>query len=887
MSILLLPVLALLLLLDAGPGSAEIKQWRVGDQVHPWNLLPVSGRLDYGRGWAVEILTDDDGDGLIDEDPVELIDDDGDGLFNEDPPDPQLDNDGDGRLNEDPVNNLDDDGDGLIDEDAVERFDNDFDGRIDEDGPDPQIDDDGDGRLNEDGLMTDGDDDYDGRQNEDPPNGIDDDGDGLIDEDGPRLRDDAGGGITTWLAPIHLNSTRNLAILLNERYLRGELGGFVEGKPPQRPFMTVPSEFGFRNEQADPISPDHFGQGLIGRTDYGLMVDGDLTTAFGSAEQGQGSVSFNLMGYYYLDRIVFRPRPTLPTATIANYFIRYGDPTTIDRRNENIQPWKTLLQEVRGQANPVVKDIRLEEPVLMGRLDIYTTDPRGIRVETAEAGLYGKGFPLDASFTSEIIDVGTPVPRVRRYDREIEQFSASERDLFQTQFPERPGNPVNWGKVRWRGRKIGKEGNVRIQFRVGNTLDTHLYARRLGPGLSDPRDDQGNLLDMFNWIKLTEGRIPEKDLQYNELGADLGGDGRLGWSFWSAPFKFEDGLIDESLPPEQWSQTGVQLPLAGGTRYVQFRVWFDSAQESAVLLDFIEFDYDAPLVSGGVLAEIFPPVVPLGQEVSFRYFVRPLFAQTERLGFNRLEIEVPSADTRIDTLRFDGQDWQEVAVTAGGKDPLLGVLPRRLAPAAGRSDSLGQFAQTVIVDPQTGLPRLLVKLPPMNPEHFQFGQNLEIVFTSKLFRGSKEFASSVWNDLISDRASSIPQPTQGGDATPDVATDALVVVVEQISKVVQAPRIAPNPFTPNGDGINDQVKFSFDLFLLLEQVQVVLDIFDLSGRRVQSLDAAKQAAGTIQLQWDGRDAHGQQVPPGLYLYRLEVDSDAASSEQTGTLSLVY
>ena len=97
-------------------GYTEIKRWRIGDDVHPWILRPVTGRLDLGRSWAVELIADDDGDGLIDEDPLELIDNDGDGQINEDPVDPQVDNDGDGQINEDPDNNRDDDGDGLIDE---------------------------------------------------------------------------------------------------------------------------------------------------------------------------------------------------------------------------------------------------------------------------------------------------------------------------------------------------------------------------------------------------------------------------------------------------------------------------------------------------------------------------------------------------------------------------------------------------------------------------------------------------------------------------------------------------------------------------------------------------------------------------------------------------
>ena len=38
---------------------AEIKRWRVGDEAHPWTLLPVTGRLDLGRSWAVELVADE------------------------------------------------------------------------------------------------------------------------------------------------------------------------------------------------------------------------------------------------------------------------------------------------------------------------------------------------------------------------------------------------------------------------------------------------------------------------------------------------------------------------------------------------------------------------------------------------------------------------------------------------------------------------------------------------------------------------------------------------------------------------------------------------------------------------------------------------------------
>ena len=76
--------------------AAKVKTWRVGDVGHPWNIAPVSGLTTWGQGWAVEVVADDDGD------PFEFVD-----------------NDGDGLLGEDPVNRRDYDGDGLVDEDAL------------------------------------------------------------------------------------------------------------------------------------------------------------------------------------------------------------------------------------------------------------------------------------------------------------------------------------------------------------------------------------------------------------------------------------------------------------------------------------------------------------------------------------------------------------------------------------------------------------------------------------------------------------------------------------------------------------------------------------------------------------------------------------------------
>jgi len=51
---------------------------------------------------------------------------------------------------------------------------------------------------------------------------------------------------------------------------------------------------------------------------------------------------------------------------------------------------------------------------------------------------------------------------------------------------------------------------------------------------------------------------------------------------------------------------------------------------------------------------------------------------------------------------------------------------------------------------------------------------------------------------------------------------------------------------------------------------VGLSVFDVAGRLVRELAHAQMEAGTHELTWDGRDAHGALVPSGIYFYQLTV-----------------
>jgi hypothetical protein len=77
---------------------------------------------------------------------------------------------------------------------------------------------------------------------------------------------------------------------------------------------------------------------------------------------------------------------------------------------------------------------------------------------------------------------------------------------------------------------------------------------------------------------------------------------------------------------------------------------------------------------------------------------------------------------------------------------------------------------------------------------------------------------------------------------------------------------APNPFR-----FETSLRFSLD-----RPSRVRLRVWDVSGRLVRTLVDRQMDGGDHVVQWDGRDARGDQVGGGGYLTRLEVGSEARS-----------
>ncbi|MXW81073.1 MAG: hypothetical protein F4Z57_19220, partial [Gemmatimonadetes bacterium] len=91
--------------------------------------------------------------------------------------------------------------------------------------------------------------------------------------------------------------------------------------------------------------------------------------------------------------------------------------------------------------------------------------------------------------------------------------------------------------------------------------------------------------------------------------------------------------------------------------------------------------------------------------------------------------------------------------------------------------------------------------------------------------------------------------------------------------------------TPNGDGINDAVELSFVVFKAQDAVPMV-EVRDLVGRPVVQLTPVAEGP-TRLFTWNGQDSAGATVPPGIYLWRIDVNADSGDAIELRVVEVAY
>jgi len=107
------------------------------------------------------------------------------------------------------------------------------------------------------------------------------------------------------------------------------------------------------------------------------------------------------------------------------------------------------------------------------------------------------------------------------------------------------------------------------------------------------------------------------------------------------------------------------------------------------------------------------------------------------------------------------------------------------------------------------------------------------------------------------------------DASRNTGYIRAVLLVEtdfQLSNVMNY----PNPFARETE---------FTYYLTQSAERVSIKVFTLSGKLIRTFDDAPLAAGFNRLSWDGRDADGDELANGVYLYKISARREGRVSEE--------
>ena len=295
------------------------------------------------------------------------------------------------------------------------------------------------------------------------------------------------------------------------------------------------------------------------------------------------------------------------------------------------------------------------------------------------------------------------------------------------------------------------------------------------------------------------------------------------WSPWSTPYRNSGDPILSPAP----------------RRYFQFSMAFESdGLEDGIAVDSLAFEVFRPALAQAIVGEIWPQEVPVGVDTSFVYTIEV----TDAEGFDRLEIDTPAPVRALRELRVDDQEIEF-------------------------SEELGAKGLRASFARQTG------------------NRALQVVFDTAVLRYETVFTGRL---LDTTREGAIPQVIESGNAAPRFAGDDLSVRVPlKGQRLVYQVSAMPAVFTPNGDGINDYTTITYDLLYLTGRAPVALRIYDLARNQIAELPAAGSGSGRFLHPWDGRDAQGELLLPGVYILQVEVETDNGTERSSSVVTIAY
>ena len=345
----------------------------------------------------------------------------------------------------------------------------------------------------------------------------------------------------------------------------------------------------------------------------------------------------------------------------------------------------------------------------------------------------------------------------------------------------------------------------------------------------------------------TGNRLTEDKHFFNKQGVEVTeADYRKTLSFMrgDSTVAFVPDEADWSPWSQFYEQPGAAITSPSPRRYIMIEAALisDDPHQSAVLHN-LNIGLKDPLAHQ-ILGEVTPRrAQQSGQPEEFTLFltIPPNEEGSAGLGFDQVLFEVPpSAEVEL------------VDVTVGQEVYSASELEIKT-----RSDSLWLHMPSVVQEA---------------------GTEVALRFSSAFYLASNAFLVSVGLGEEEEVVWQRVDPTDAGEG--------LTVLTPVAGGLVGDMEVVANPFTPNGDGINDAVRFVFPVFKMPGQTSLILEVYALDGSLVhRRAQFVAHAAGVQEVSWDGRDRDGVLLPPGLYICRVgpEVDAESVGESTVATV----
>ncbi|MSR84104.1 MAG: hypothetical protein EXS58_14470 [Candidatus Latescibacteria bacterium] len=688
-------------------------------------------------------------------------------------------------------------------------------------------------------------------------------------------------------------------------------GGVIDYKPLDRPNWIFPQRADTtRNIALGADSPERSG-GITSpntqriRTDLPSIIDDDGATALDlrAAAGGQSArvlgilIDLDLGARFGVNRFKFFPRNAdsaypAPNFPFQNDFMRGFEVFVNDGTEETQREGVPILQTVaiQTQNTESVVDI-LIPPQYVRFIRLKSLTAAGF--EIAEFQVFGTGYVPEARYVSNVFDFGD-LALLGRLRWTADQVG--DPKLSKIQVRTRTGldpQPVEFNKIR-PGERIFRVGGgagtsnqgtntagLQVPWKRAEDVSDAALSGLVVSVLDNDEVDVRDALEQFKALTVDQRNIVTLDQSdYTKLRNEDKGDVRddvTNWVGWSPPY---DAAASQ-VAPEQIADPalGVQVVADEPRRYFQFAVDFSSEEfESAAGMGSLAFEVLTPPFAEELIGEISPRIAAVGERTRFTYAVRNKSRPGKDRGFDRLAIDTPlraEAVGRIQIRRPDGR--MEEADFSGDSLERLPLVR-------------GSFSVLEVGDQQ-----LAIGFPAVD----ESGTVVSVEFDNGVLRYGTTFSgrtrssqggSAIGQDVMAGNAAELsvaghPDSDVQPLGTPRVGN--LSVEVPIARNLLINVEAVPLVFTPNGDGINDQAAIHYDITNIVRPSPVEIRICDLSGRLVRHLYAAADLSGRFARPWDGRNDDGEQVPPGTYLYTVDLKAGTGSQRQLGAVGVAY